>query len=143
MSRPGRVAPAPGSQREVIVRPRLSVIGQAAAIESAIDGHGITRVSEVGVRKLIEKGQLVPLLTGFQPPSMPVHVLATRARLSTNKVRTFVTFAVSAMRKELADIGEAVDRALSNEGLSGLRRARSRQQVPFSQRKAPTALGQV
>jgi DNA-binding transcriptional LysR family regulator len=88
--------------RHVHVRARLSVNGQAPAIDSTVAGHGITRVMSFSIRRELESGLLVPLLTAFTPRSLPVQIVAMRDLLATVKVRAFVDHAVPALAAELS-----------------------------------------
>ena len=76
-----RFAPASGRpQLAVAVRPRLVVNSAAAAVESAIAGHGITRVMSYQVATAVAAGKLVVLLAQHEPPAIPVHLVLPPAR---------------------------------------------------------------
>ncbi|TPQ52012.1 LysR family transcriptional regulator [Prosthecomicrobium hirschii] len=82
----------------VPVQPRLTVNGAEAAIESAIDGHGVTAVLSYQIADALREGRLTLLLEGFEPPPLPVHLIYPEARLVAAKVRAFVDFAVPRLR---------------------------------------------
>ena len=94
--------------RQVAVHPRLSVNGQAAAIDSALAGFGIARVMSSTIRRELESGLLVPLLTRHTPPAIPVHIVAIGDQLATAKVRTFVDHAAPALVAELSATATAL-----------------------------------
>jgi DNA-binding transcriptional LysR family regulator len=82
--------------RTVSIRPRLIVNAASAAIDSALDGHGITRVMSYQVAAAVAEGRLV--------------MQADRAM--TAKLRAFIDFAAPLLRRELMceQIGPSLDR---------------------------------
>jgi DNA-binding transcriptional LysR family regulator len=94
---------APGGKRPVHVRtrPRLTVNAAEAAVASAAEGHGVTRVLSYQIAEELRRGRLVPLLVPFEPDPLPVHVVHP-AGVATAKVRAFVDAAVPALRAVLA-----------------------------------------
>lgn len=74
----------------VHVKPRLSVTTNDAAIEAAIQGFGIARILSYQVAALFETGALRPVLSEFEPPAMPIHVVYREGRHASAKVRSFV-----------------------------------------------------
>lgn len=104
---PWSFASAPGGRRRalqpVAVRPRLVVNGSAAAIDSVLDGHGITRVMSYQVEPHLEAGRLVRLLAPYEPPPIPVHLVFPEARRAAAKLRAFIDFATPPLRLGLAE----------------------------------------
>lgn len=94
----------------IAVSPRLVVNSAAAAVASAANGHGITRVMSYQAAASIAAGELVVLLPEFEPPRIPVHVVLPSTRSDTAKVRAFLAFAVPAFRDGLTEITRAMDR---------------------------------
>ncbi|ARU30372.1 LysR family transcriptional regulator [Sulfuriferula sp. AH1] len=78
----------------VHVRPRLSVTTNDAAIEAAMQGFGIARILSYQVAALFETGALVPILSDYEPPAMPIHVIYREGRHASAKVRSFVDMMV-------------------------------------------------
>ncbi len=99
-------ASAPGEARRalhpVAVHPRLVINGSAAAIDSTLDGHGITRVMSYQIERYLRSGRLVRLLEGYEPPPMPVHLVFPETRRATAKLRAFIDFATPLLRHGLA-----------------------------------------
>lgn len=91
-----------GSQKQVRVRPRLSVNRAEAAIASAVEGRGVTCVLSYQVERELRDGRLKLVLERFEPPPMPVHVIYPEARMFAAKARAFVEFAVPRLKSELA-----------------------------------------
>jgi DNA-binding transcriptional LysR family regulator len=69
-----RFAAAPGRPLlPIVVRPRLVVNSAAAAVDSAVAGHGITRVMSYQAAAAVAAGKLIVLLPQHEPPPIPVH----------------------------------------------------------------------
>ena len=111
--------PLPGSSvpRTVQFTPRLVINSDRAAVASAVDGHGVTRVFSCLVARHVREGELEIVLADAEDPPLPVHVISPSGRLSVPKVRAFVDFAVPRLRSQFArlakDVGdpEAVSRS--------------------------------
>ena len=97
-----RFASAPGKPLlPISIQPRLVVNSAAVAIDSAVAGHGITRVMSYQAAAAVSAGKLVVLLTHHEPPPIPVHLLLPSARSKTMKQRAFVAFAAPRLRRHL------------------------------------------
>ncbi|WP_124949712.1 LysR family transcriptional regulator [Sulfuriferula thiophila] len=84
----------------VHVRPRLSVTTNDAAIEAAMQGFGIARILSYQVAGLFETGVLAPVLSDYEPPAMPIHVIYREGRHASAKVRTFVDMMVMRLQDD-------------------------------------------
>jgi len=82
----------------VRVKPRLAVTSNEAAIEATCRGFGITRLLSYQVAPHIAAGQLKAVLTGYEPPRLPVHVVHREGRHASAKVRTFVDLMIARLR---------------------------------------------
>lgn len=91
-----------GRSKRVKIDPVLSVNVPEAAIRSAVDGVGITCALSYQVVDHLARGELVALLTKFEPPALPVHVVCPAVAARTAKVRAFVELAAERLRKRLA-----------------------------------------
>jgi DNA-binding transcriptional LysR family regulator len=85
--------------RTVAFTPRLIVNTVRAAIASAVEGHGVTRLFSYHIADEIREGQLQILLGKDEHPPLPAHLLVPQGRLSVPKVRAFVDFAVPRLRR--------------------------------------------
>ena len=96
--------PATGSTiaRAVHFQPRLVVNSVRAALASAVEGHGVTRLYTYHVAERVQDGSLDLLLRDAEPPPMPVHLVTPQGRTSVPKVRAFMDFAAPLLRKEFA-----------------------------------------
>ncbi|KGM33156.1 LysR family transcriptional regulator [Inquilinus limosus] len=96
--------PAPGSTsaRTVQFTPRLIVNSVRAAIASAAEGHGVTRLFSYHVGEEVQAGRLKIVLADAEPAPLPVHIITPEGRLSVPKVRAFVDFALPRLKAQFA-----------------------------------------
>lgn len=96
--------PAPGSStaRTVQFAPRLIVNSVRAAVASAAEGHGITRLFSYHVGEEVRAGRLKIVLADAEPAPLPVHIITPEGRLSVPKVRAFVDFALPRLKAQFA-----------------------------------------
>ncbi|MES2054448.1 MAG: LysR family transcriptional regulator [Pseudomonadota bacterium] len=96
--------PAPGSSiaRSVHFKPRLLVNSVRAALASAVDGHGVTRLYTYHVAERVLDGALRIVLRDAEFPPLPVHLVLPNGRNLIPKVRAFVDFAAPRLRAEFA-----------------------------------------
>jgi DNA-binding transcriptional LysR family regulator len=87
------------------VRPmcRLKINTAEAAIDAAIAGIGVTNVLSYQVARPVSEGKLSLILQDFEPEPTPVHIVHGRQALLPLKLRLFVDFASSRLRKSLDD----------------------------------------
>lgn len=92
--------------RSVSFTPRLVVNNVRAAIASAADGHGVTRLLSYHVAPEIKQGLLRIVLAHAEPAPFPVHLVSPYGRLSVPKVRAFVDFALPRLRSQFARLAK-------------------------------------
>src|SRR5215469_2491894 len=85
--------------RTVRLTPRLTVNTVRAAVASAAEGNGVTRLFSYHIAEQIRDGRLQVLLDKDEHPPLPVHLVAPQGRLSVPKVRAFVDFAVPRLKR--------------------------------------------
>jgi len=85
--------------RTVQFTPRLIVNTVRAAVASAADGNGVTRLFSYHIAEQIRDGRLRILLDKDEYPPLPVHLLAPQGRFSVPKVRAFVDYAVPRLKR--------------------------------------------
>jgi DNA-binding transcriptional LysR family regulator len=76
---------------------RLLVTDAGTLLGACVAGVGIARIKEIGVRGLLEKGQLVELLPDWRGESFPLHALYPSGHLPAAKVRAFIEFVMEAI----------------------------------------------
>lgn len=86
-------------KRTTVVRlsPRLLVNETEARLVAARAGQGITRVLSYQVSEDLAAGTLVRLMPAFEPPALPVHLLAPHAGHKTRKVKAFLDYAAASL----------------------------------------------
>lgn len=87
----------PGGREQVHVSGALSAnVGQALRV-AALGGMGIILQPVPLVADDLRAGRLVPVLPGYAPPSLPVHLLTAPGRLRTQKLQSFVDYVVEVL----------------------------------------------
>jgi DNA-binding transcriptional LysR family regulator len=77
---------------EVRVHGRLRFSRAEACLAAARADCGVAREPAFAAAEDLRSGQLIPLLPGFEPPPLPIHVVYPHARHLPAKVRVFVDF---------------------------------------------------
>jgi DNA-binding transcriptional LysR family regulator len=103
----GNMAPAwqfhkDGGVRTIKLTPRLSVTSNDAAVEAAVAGFGITRLLSYQIAPQLAAGTLKTVLSEFEPPPLPVHILHREQRQSSTKVRSFIDLLAAHLRADKA-----------------------------------------
>ena len=96
---------ADGEALSVRPEPRLVVTANQAAISAACLGLGFTRVLSYQVAGKVAAGELEIILADFEVPPLPIHVVYQGGRNAPARVRSFVDFAVKALREHPALLG--------------------------------------
>jgi DNA-binding transcriptional LysR family regulator len=112
--------------RTVHFTPRFVVNTVRAAVASAVDGGGVTRLFSYHVADEVREGSLTVLLAADEHLSLPVHLISPHGRLSVPKVRAFVDFAVPRLRSQFIKLTQYLDeasRSTNRPSSAGARRA--------------------
>ena len=83
-----------GNEIRLDYSPRLSTNSADAAIRYAEAGGGLTRVLAYQAADAIKRGRLKAVLTKFEQPALPIHIVYPTSRLLSAKVRTFIDLVV-------------------------------------------------
>jgi DNA-binding transcriptional LysR family regulator len=94
-----------GKARQVAVSGRFRATHTAAMVRAAVEGLGLGFTPYWQVRDLIATGALEVVLTAFEAPPVPIHVLWAGQRGAPAKTRRFIDFLESALKK--ADLSGA------------------------------------
>jgi len=81
------------------LKPRLIVTTNDAAINAVRLGTGITRLLSYQVSEYLESGELKTVLSSFETPPLPIHVVHRERRGGSAKIRSFVDFIASRLRE--------------------------------------------
>jgi len=95
--------------RSIRVRTRLSLNNAGAGIDAAVRGLGLVRTRGYQVAEDLATGRLVTVLTAFEPPPQPAHLVFHPDRGSRGVVRAFIDHAVPALRDEFRRITAMLD----------------------------------
>lgn len=92
-----------GANSDIVTRlcPALLCNTNDAAISAAESGIGITRLPGYQIAAQLAAGTLVAILTEFEEPPMPVHVVYAERLHVPAKIRGFIDLAVERLRDEL------------------------------------------
>lgn len=94
-----------GNARQPInvrVQPRLCVTNNAAAIEAALMGFGVTRLMSYQVAAHLADGRLIRLFPEYEPPALPIHILHLEGRRASAKIRALCDVLVERLRRNTA-----------------------------------------
>lgn len=91
-----------GTPLSVRAEPRLVVTANQAAINAACRGLGLTRVLSYQVADKVAAGELEIVLAEYELAPLPIHVVYQGGRKASARVRSFVDFAVQALREHPA-----------------------------------------
>ena len=93
-----------GLPSAVKLHPRLIATTSETAIAVALTGFGLTNVLAYKVAEHLREGRLKTVLSDFEPPALPVHVLHREGRHASQKARAFIDMAVERLRPQLAQL---------------------------------------
>ncbi|HEX4354162.1 MAG TPA: LysR substrate-binding domain-containing protein, partial [Polyangiales bacterium] len=90
-----------GQPLRIEPKPRLIVNTADLAVAAACDGIGLTRVLSYQVDAELRAGTLARVLSEFEPPVVPVHVVHVAGGTPSASVRAFFDLAVRRLRASL------------------------------------------
>ena len=93
----------PNGVTSVAVRPRLVVNTTAGAVDAAVDGLGFTCVRSYQAAPHMAAGRLQIVLTEYEPPPAPIHIVHPEGRHLPTKVRLFLDHAARALRAKFGE----------------------------------------
>lgn len=85
--------------QRVTVEPILQCNTNEAVIHSAREGWGLTRVLHYQIGPALMAGELQIVLSEYEEPPLPIHILHPEGRHAPAKVRTFVDMASASLRE--------------------------------------------
>jgi DNA-binding transcriptional LysR family regulator len=91
--------------QQVNITPRFSVNTADGVIGAAVAGVGIARVMSYQAAASVRDGALIPILRGYEPPGIPVHLVhATQPQHQPVKLRSFLDFVAPRLQEKLREI---------------------------------------
>ncbi len=97
----------PKEPQTVIIRPRFSVNTGDAVIAAASAGVGIAFVTTYQAADAVAGGRLVPVLRGYAPDPVPVHLVHARQAIQPLKQRAFMDFVTPRLKLVLDGVSAA------------------------------------
>lgn len=89
-----------GESLSVRIKPRLTVSSNDGAIEAASLGLGVTRLMSYQVAPLLAAGKLKVVLSEFELPKVPIHIVHREGRHASAKMRAFIDLMAERLRGE-------------------------------------------
>ncbi|HSR56080.1 MAG TPA: LysR family transcriptional regulator [Alphaproteobacteria bacterium] len=91
-----------GRPLSIPIEPRLRMNTNDAVAEMVARGWGISRLLSYQIAPLLAQGRVEAILTEFERPPIPIHVVHQEGRRVSSKVRAFVDFMVERLRADSA-----------------------------------------
>ena len=91
-----------GKPFSVRAEPRVRMNTNDAVIELAVRGWGIARLLSYQIAPYLADGRLRTVLSAFEIPAMPIHVIHQEGRLVSARVRSFVDYMAKRLRADPA-----------------------------------------
>ncbi|WP_340109969.1 LysR family transcriptional regulator [Pikeienuella sp. HZG-20] len=91
-----------GAPFSIHFEPRLRMNTNDAVIDLVARGWGISRLLSYQIAPQLAEGLVQTILSDFEPPPMPIHVVHQEGRMVSSKVRAFVDFMVDRLRADPA-----------------------------------------
>ncbi|MFN4266886.1 MAG: LysR family transcriptional regulator [Aquabacterium sp.] len=89
-----------GEPVAVRIKPRLTVSSNDGAIEAAVQGLGVTRLMSYQVAPLLAAGKLKIVLSEFESPQVPIHIIHREGRHASTKMRAFIDLMAERLRAD-------------------------------------------
>jgi DNA-binding transcriptional LysR family regulator len=89
-----------GAPISIRVKPRLTVTSNDAAIAAAVGGIGITRLLSYQIAPQLAAGELQIILSEYELPRVPIHVIHREGRNASAKIRRFVDLMAERLRTD-------------------------------------------
>ena len=91
-----------GSPQTVKLQPILSISDNASAASAAMAGLGITRLLSYQIAEPLQTGKLKIVLSEFEIPPIPIHIMHREGRHPSAKIRSFLDLMTERLRSELS-----------------------------------------
>ena len=91
-----------GTPFSVRLEPRLRMNTNDAVIELAARGWGISRLLSYQIAPYLADGRLKTILSAFEIPPLPIHVVHQEGRMVSARVRSFVDYMAERLRADPA-----------------------------------------
>ena len=88
------------NDQRVVVRPRVATTSNAAAIQAAMNGWGITRVLSYQVAPQLKSGVLQTVLSDYEQDALPIHIMRAQVGQTPAKVKLLIDMLVQTLRAD-------------------------------------------
>jgi DNA-binding transcriptional LysR family regulator len=109
-SRTGRPRPGVfirnGERLDITGRYRVAANEVGTYLAAGLAGHGVFQMTRYAVRRHLAEGSLLPVLTDWHVPSLPLHVVYPPNRHLSAKLRAFVDWAAGVFASPASQIRE-------------------------------------
>lgn len=90
-----------GAMHNIRLSPQLITTTNDSAITAAVGGFGLTRLLSYQVAEHLRTGRLTAVLTDYEPPALPIHVLHREGRQAPQRVRAFLDLITERLRADV------------------------------------------
>lgn len=108
-------AGAHGTQ-QIAITPRFSVNTADGVIGGAVAGLGVARLLSYQAAARVEDGTLVPVLSAWAPPPIPVQLVHLPQQQQTLKLRAFLDFAAPRLQERLQAVAAQFEAGSARRG---------------------------
>ncbi len=91
-----------GVAHVIRLQSRFTTSTNDSAITAALGGFGLTRLLSYQIADFLRDGQLKTVLSQYEPPALPIHVVHREGRHASKKARAFIDLAVERLRADKA-----------------------------------------
>jgi len=91
-----------GVAHVIKLQSRFTTSTNDSAITAAVGGFGLTRLLSYQIAEFMRAGQLKTVLSQYEPPALPIHVVHREGRHASKKARAFIDLAVERLRADNA-----------------------------------------
>jgi len=92
-----------GATITLSAKARLTVNSIQVALDAAVAHGGLTSLLSYQTAELEQQGQLVRVLTDFEPPAVPIHIVHPSGHHLSLKVRRFIDMAAASLRQSFGE----------------------------------------
>lgn len=89
-----------GEPRILKVNPRLTTTTNDSAVAAAASGFGVVRLMSYQVAEQLRQGLLKIVLSEFEAPALPIHLVHREGRHASQRARAFLDLAIEALRAD-------------------------------------------
>jgi DNA-binding transcriptional LysR family regulator len=93
-------SPKQKKNQTIRIQPRLTVTSNQAALDAALSGLGIARLLSYQVADELKNESLKAILSDYQLPAIPVHIIHREGRMASSKVRCFIDLMAQRLRED-------------------------------------------